>query len=446
MPLNRKARRKFEKNSRSRRAQNVSFVTAGTVLASQATLISPAAAVSSQVVTSCADSGAGTLRTAITNANSDPDATVISFELAPACDTITLATALDQISTPVDIQGPGANQLTIDGLLLIPGTSIFEAYGFGLSGLSNALSVSDLTLKGGGIRHYTPGLVATVVIDGVVIKEADEVNSILEFQGADGSSFVVENSTFTNNHSNGQQGIDSLLSAYDGGSLYFRNNTVVNNSFSESMIYSGIRDSNNSPSGLLQSNTFVANDSGTGNWGDETFYGVSLFGNLVSNVETTNADLCDSVVDKGGNLFSAVDNTNNCSASALPTGIQSNGSSAVITDPETLNLGTLDLNGGTTPTLALLSGSPAIDYYKQGDSGISGTLPTSDQRTLARPFGSGYDVGAFELQEIPTNPDESESLADTGLNEQNTYLGLGALGALAIVGGTLGLAVRRRKS
>lgn len=439
MSLNRKARRKFEKNSRSRRTQNVSFVTAGTVLASQATLISPAAAVSSQVVTSCADSGVGTLRTAITNANLDPDATVVSFELAPACDTITLATALDQISTPVDIQGPGANLLAIDGLALDSNTPVFNAD----SG-ATSFKVSGLTLIGSGIRHVSAEATVPVtdVVDGIVIKQADEPDVLLDFTGSPNATLTIENSTFTDNHSDGDNGISWLI-GMNAGNYTFKNNTVVNNTFAESMISTW---GNSSVSGQVISNTIVSNEVSTSSDPDEAFSGVELFGNLIANLDLNGSEMCNSVTDKGGNLYSDVDNTNNCSASALPTGAQSNGSSAVITDAETLKLGTLDLNGGTTPTLALLSGSPAIDYYKPGDSGISGTLPTSDQRTLARPFGSGYDVGAFEYQEVPTNPDDSESLADTGLNEQNTYLGLGAIGALAIVGGTLGLAVRRRKS
>jgi hypothetical protein len=61
------------------------------------------------------------------------------------------------------------------------------------------------------------------------------------------------------------------------------------------------------------------------------------------------------------------------------------------TDPR---LGPLANNGGPTPTMALLPGSPAIDA---GDESLS---PPTDQRGVARPFGSASDIGAFEL--IPT--------------------------------------------
>ncbi len=63
----------------------------------------------------------------------------------------------------------------------------------------------------------------------------------------------------------------------------------------------------------------------------------------------------------------------------------------VDTDPR---LGPLADNGGPTLTLALLTGSPAID------AGLD--CPAVDQRGVARPQGPGCDIGAFEL--VPTPP------------------------------------------
>src|SRR5260370_1312301 len=52
-------------------------------------------------------------------------------------------------------------------------------------------------------------------------------------------------------------------------------------------------------------------------------------------------------------------------------------------------LGALQDNGGPTPTMALLTGSPAVDA---GDD----TLTDPDQRGFPRPSGSHVDIGAFE--------------------------------------------------
>jgi len=60
-------------------------------------------------------------------------------------------------------------------------------------------------------------------------------------------------------------------------------------------------------------------------------------------------------------------------------------------DPQ---LGPLQINEpGTTPTMALSYTSPALNV---ADDDPSIVLPT-DQRGVARPAGSGYDIGAFEL-------------------------------------------------
>jgi hypothetical protein len=63
------------------------------------------------------------------------------------------------------------------------------------------------------------------------------------------------------------------------------------------------------------------------------------------------------------------------------------GTPASTADPK---LSPLANDGGNTQTLALLSGSPAIDA---GDDGV---CPTTDQRGATRPFGSHCDIGAYE--------------------------------------------------
>jgi hypothetical protein len=55
-------------------------------------------------------------------------------------------------------------------------------------------------------------------------------------------------------------------------------------------------------------------------------------------------------------------------------------------------LGVLQFNGGPTPTLALLAGSPAID------SGNNFASPTTDQRGFHRTVNGTNDIGAYEYQ------------------------------------------------
>jgi hypothetical protein len=91
----------------------------------------------------------------------------------------------------------------------------------------------------------------------------------------------------------------------------------------------------------------------------------------------------------------------NCSGIITDAGHNlSSDSSCAFTGVGSLNntdakLGPLADNGGPTLTVALLSGSPAIN------AGASAGAPTTDQRGVTRPQGPGVDIGAFEYQYIP---------------------------------------------
>jgi len=88
--------------------------------------------------------------------------------------------------------------------------------------------------------------------------------------------------------------------------------------------------------------------------------------------------------------YNLVETTTNCFISGLTFG-------NVNQDPK---LGPLQNNGGSTPTQALMVGSPAIDAgHPSGCTysiyGISYPLMT-DQRWFRRPIGTACDIGAFE--------------------------------------------------
>jgi len=101
-------------------------------------------------------------------------------------------------------------------------------------------------------------------------------------------------------------------------------------------------------------------------------------------------DVSGTVTSQGWNLIGITNGSSGWTASDLK------GSAAAPLDPK---LGPVQDNGGLTPTIALLSGSPAIDQGKS--SGL-----TTDQRGRPRSFdwpsvvnaagGDGSDIGAFE--------------------------------------------------
>ncbi len=78
---------------------------------------------------------------------------------------------------------------------------------------------------------------------------------------------------------------------------------------------------------------------------------------------------------------------------------------------------TLQNNGGPTFTHALVNGSPAIDAAPSG--------PATDQRGVARPQGSAFDIGAFELEQA-AGADLSVAVSDTSdptaIGDSYTYI------------------------
>jgi hypothetical protein len=117
----------------------------------------------------------------------------------------------------------------------------------------------------------------------------------------------------------------------------------------------------------------------------------------------TAPDVSGHVASLGYNLIGA-DDCNNCSGwTVVAPGLDQRGTVAIPLDPR---LGLLQNNGGQTPTMAPLAGSPAIDFGGP-------TSYSTDQAGQIRPVivagiqngGDGSDIGAYELQcslDVPT--------------------------------------------
>ncbi|MHC1766206.1 MAG: FG-GAP-like repeat-containing protein [Verrucomicrobiia bacterium] len=132
--------------------------------------------------------------------------------------------------------------------------------------------------------------------------------------------------------------------------------------------------------GVMLVNVTVADNSVTG--GDLTG-GSSLFGdatliNTILACASGQANVAGTITDGGSNISS--------DASAGFTASSSRASLDPMLDPPADN-------GGPTPTMALLSGSPAID------AADASACPQTDQRGVPRPSGPACDIGAFELEQ-----------------------------------------------
>jgi predicted outer membrane repeat protein len=191
-----------------------------------------------------------------------------------------------------------------------------------------------------------------------------------------GSNVILTNVTFSGNSATGTNS-----STGNGGGLYNYNNSSSN----------------------LTNVTFSAN-SATSNGG-------GIY-NLVSNPSLTNVTFsANSATSNGGGIYNLIGSpvikdslfwgdgsteiSNNSSSPVIydsliqggcPAGATCNGT-LLTTNPL---LGALANNGGFTQTMALLSGSPAID------AGNNLTCAATDQRGVARPKGTACDIGAYE--------------------------------------------------
>lgn len=91
-------------------------------------------------------------------------------------------------------------------------------------------------------------------------------------------------------------------------------------------------------------------------------------------------------------------------------------------------LGPVQNNGGLVPTMELLAGSTAIDAGSS-ESGLE-----TDARGIARPQGSAYDIGAFEVQQAGSG---NNSGGNAGQNTNNSGSGGSSGGSLAETGAHL---------
>jgi predicted outer membrane repeat protein len=366
-------------------------------------------------VTNLLDSGDGSLRQAICDARSTTEDCTILFAVTG---TISLANALPDLSTNVDIEGPGSDLLTVqrspaDGT---PEFSVFSisdpatvtlsgltiangnaTYGGGIFNNGGILTVNDSVLagnsawRGGGITNFGSLTVSNSTLAGntatskgggianfgpLVIDSSTLTNNAANTGGAiynfDAAILTIRSSTLADNAADFGGGI-----AINGGIVTVANSTLAGNS---ATVGGGIL---NSFSGMLTiTNSTVAGNSATEQGGGIATDGTvacrdSLF---AGNTAIDGPDVFGSLNSQGHNLLG---NT---------TGCDGYGSTDLLNvDPM---LGPLQDNGGPTWTMALLPGSSAIDTGDNSDA------PSWDQRGegFSRIVNGIVDIGAFEVQ------------------------------------------------
>lgn len=185
-------------------------------------------------VTTLNDSGPGSLRQAILDANAQPGDDVVSIQVAG---TIGVSGDLPALSTNIDMQGPGDEMLTVRGSLAVDAGATVAISGLRVSnpstmanGISNsgALALTDVTVSGfslSGIRNnFVAPLSVTMSVTNCTIFENGA-----GIANAWGTATISDSTIRNNKHGIGNSGTMTLTNSIvngnfiqdaDGGGIY----------------------------------------------------------------------------------------------------------------------------------------------------------------------------------------------------------------------------------
>ncbi|MFZ6722550.1 DUF4347 domain-containing protein, partial [Undibacterium sp. Ji49W] len=387
-------------------------------------------------VTNLNDSGAGSLRDAVAASKGDGFADTIVFDpalFASGAATLTLTGGAINVDSTnngdaLTIVGAGENLLTISGnnsspiftsvaTFGSPNTSALSISGMTLSNASGAygaiammysgsltidhvaLRNNNSTSKGAGLVFYDAG--ATVSISNTTI--ANNTATATYSSGNGGGAYVnaanvtISSTTISGNAaSNGRYG--GGISVTAGTIATLTNLTISGNSAGKagdnsgggggiSLSGPGAKTLTNS---TIVGNSFVGGNSaaigGGGLYVTQNGGVVTLTNTIIANNSSTNNLSADDDVFIG--TLTTLTGSNNLIVSTVgTTGSGSNTTTGTITTLGSA-LGALTNNGGAVQTIAILSGSNAIN------AGTSAGAPATDARGFGR--GGSTDIGAYE--------------------------------------------------
>jgi hypothetical protein len=329
--------------------------------------------------------------------------------------------SLPGFTEPIEVKGPGASKLTIDGGGKAVGSSIFQVE----TGLTSPSEISGLTLThgygvaGGAVEAlsslslYLDTIKDNTAVEfgGAVLEENGvlEINAstiennvgdlggaVAQFPGTDSSAEgIISNSTLSGNTATGAfgaifTGVPLDLSAstvahnishaagggiYSNDGLFIESSTIVDNTNSTTAGGGVVLESTTANFDVV--NSIIADNSSKGH-GDPD----------IDN-ETTHNQFSFSLIGDGADTGTPLVTSNNGDITGS------------LTKPAQPKLGKLRNNGGPTPTMEPLKNSPVINQGEDFGSGY-------DQRGYGRPVNlpgyknakndDGSDIGAVELQ------------------------------------------------
>jgi CSLREA domain-containing protein len=387
------------------------------------------------LVTNALDSGPGSLRQAIVDANANPGPDTISFDPAyfnmPR--TITLTTGQLIASDRVTINGPGLALATVSG------NNADRVFNFAFTAANSSLSGLTVTKGisngfGGGIVSYGNLSVGSCVITGNAAFQCGGLsvtsggltlsdslvtnNTATAFVGGidSGAGGVIQRSTISGNSAAGSIGglyafngltlIDSTVSNNSagsnmggiglidqvGGSNVIRNCTISGNTAFQHAGGIGLGYGSGSPFNstlTIQNCTITANEAVNGVGG-----GVArLFGTGTISIESSIVSGNNAFF--GKDIFSSSAVVVNWSAIGNSIGFTLSGANNLPFGAN-LKLSPLAVNGNLYFAQALTQ-TPALDSPLI-DQGSDPAGLVYDQRGFFRGIGNGYDIGAVEVQ------------------------------------------------
>jgi hypothetical protein len=169
-------------------------------------------------VTTLADSGDGSLRAAVAQANAHPGVDTIDFQPG-LTGTIALTSGELDITDHLTIDGPGADQLTISGGNLSRVFTVEAGEKVSLSGLTIAGGNADAG-NGGGIDNFG----ALTVSDSVFSGNSAFIGGGLDNES--GATATVTGSTFTGNSATFGGGVFSAGTATVSDSTFTTNSAL----------------------------------------------------------------------------------------------------------------------------------------------------------------------------------------------------------------------------